>query len=125
MNAKVQRLAACLIFCVLVTSCAFLRGNYGDRFDPKVVESIQKGVSTRQDVASRLGAPDRIVDVSGHEIFQYYNYDMKSGTVLFFSRTNIKGNDLYVFFGKDGVVEDVVFGKQKSPPKFQFWPFGD
>ena len=108
-----------------MTGCAFVRGKYGDRFDPADVESIKKGTSTRTDVAARLGAPDRIIEVNGHEIFQYYDYDLKSGTVLFFSRTNIKGQDLYVFFNKEGVVDDVAFGKLKPPPEFQFWPFGD
>ena len=109
---------------VATTSCAFVRGKYGDQFDPADIESIKKGVSTRIDVATRLGAPDRIIEVNEHEIFQYYNYDVKSGTLLFLSRTNIKGQDLYIFF-KNGVVDDVVFGKPKLTPKFQFWPFGD
>ena len=107
-----------------MTGCAFVRGKYGDQFDATDIESIKKGVSTRTDVAMHLGAPDRILEVNEHEIFQYYNYDVKSGTLLFLSRTNIKGQDLYIFF-KNGVVDDVVFGKLKPTPKFQFWPFGD
>jgi len=109
---------------VTITGCAFVRGKYGDQFDPADIESIKKGGSTRTEVATRLGAPDRIIEVNEHEIFQYYNYDVKSGTLLFLSRTNIKGQDLYIFF-KNGVVDDVVFGKPKPTPKFQFWPFGD
>jgi len=89
-----------------------------------LVETIKIGASTRQDVAAQLGAPERIIEVNDREIFHYYNYALKSGTVLFFSRTNIKGNDLYVFFNRDGIVQDVVFGRQKPPPKMQFWPFG-
>jgi outer membrane protein assembly factor BamE (lipoprotein component of BamABCDE complex) len=107
-----------------MTGCAFVRGKYGDQFDAADIESIKKGVSTRTEVATLLGAPDRIIEVNEHEIFQYYNYDVKSGTLLFLSRTNIKGQDLYIFF-KNGVVDDVVFGKPKSAQKFQFWPFGD
>ncbi len=129
-RAGVSVAASCAVVTVLwslaaVTGCAFVRGKYGDQFNPADVESIKKGTSTRTEVAARLGAPDRIIEVNDHEIFQYYYYDMKSGTVLFFSRTNIKGQDLYVFFNKDGVVTDVAFGKPKPPPEFQFWPFGD
>ncbi len=113
-----------LMFLVL-PGCAFLRGNYGDDFNPADIESLKVGVSTRQDVASQLGAPERIIEVNDREIFHYYNYALKSGTVLFFSRTNIKGNDLYVFFDRDGILQHVVFGRQKPPPKLQFWPFGD
>jgi len=116
--------AAVLLELSVLTGCAFVRGKYGDQFDAADIESIKKGVSTRTEVATRLGAPDRIIEVNEHEIFQYYNYDVKSGTLLFLSRTNIKGQDLYVFF-KNGVVDDVVFGKPKPTPEFQFWPFGD
>jgi outer membrane protein assembly factor BamE (lipoprotein component of BamABCDE complex) len=102
-----------------------VRGNYGDKFKSEEVEAIKVGVSTRQDVAAQLGAPERIIEVNDQEIFHYYNYALKSGTVLFFSRTNVVGNDLYVFFGRDGIVQHVVFGRQKPPPKLQFWPFGN
>jgi hypothetical protein len=105
--------------------CAFVRGNYGDAFNAGDVETIKVGVSSRQDVASQLGAPERILEVNDREIFHYYNYALKSGTLLFFSRTNVKGNDLYVFFGRDGIVQEVVYGRQKAAPKLQFWPFGD
>lgn len=105
--------------------CAFVRGNYGDAFNAGDVDMIKAGVSTRQDVASQLGAPERIIEINDREIFHYYNYALKSGTLLFFSRTNVKGNDLYVFFGRDGIVQEVVRGRQKAAPKLQFWPFGD
>lgn len=129
-RARLRATAGMVLVTVLwaagtVTGCAFVRGKYGDQFNPGDVESIKKGVSTRTEVAALLGAPDRIIEVNEHEIFQYYYYDVKSGTVLFFSRTNIKGQDLYVFFNKNGVVTDVAFGKPKPPPEFQFWPFGD
>jgi outer membrane protein assembly factor BamE (lipoprotein component of BamABCDE complex) len=109
----------------LIQGCAFVRGNYDDDFKQEDVESIKVGASTRQDVAEILGAPERIIQVHDKEIFHYYNYILKSGTVLFFSRTNVVGNDLYVFFSPDGIVQQVVFGRQKPPPKLQFWPFGD
>ena len=117
--------AVAMMVSLALSGCAFVRGNYGDRFNPQDVETIRVGVSTRQDVAAQLGAPERIIEINDREIFQYYNYALKSGTVLFFSRTNLKGNDLYVFFGRDGIVQEVVFGRQKAPPKLQFWPFGD
>ena len=122
------RTAMAVLLAVLaceLSGCAFVRAGYGDRFNPDDVAAIKVGVSTRQDVAAQLGAPERIIEVNDREIFQYYNYALKSGTLLFFSRTNLKGNDLYVFFGRDGIVQEVVFGRQKVPPKLQFWPFGD
>jgi len=109
----------------LIQGCAFFRANYDDDFKQEDVESIKIGVSTRQDVTNILGAPERVIEVHDHEIFHYYNYTLKSGTILFFSRTNVVGNDLYVFFSSDGIVQQVVLGRQKPPPKLQFWPFGD
>lgn len=109
----------------LLQGCAFFRGNYDDDFKQEDVESIKVGASTRQDVAEILGAPERVIQVHDQQVFHYYNYALKSGTVLFFSRTNVVGNDLYVFFSRDGIVQQVVLGRQKPPPKLQFWPFGD
>jgi len=109
----------------LLGGCAFIRGNMGDVIKDEDVAALKKGVTTRAQVAALLGAPERIIEANGHEIFQYYRYDVKSGMVLFFSRTNVKGDDLYVMFNKEGVVDEVVFGKRTDRLKFQFWPFGD
>ncbi len=117
---------ACLL---IVSGCAFSRGNLGDEFKPEDVEKIKKGITTRTEVIAVLGAPDRLVQVNGHDVFQYYRYDLKSGSLLLllvnFSRVNIKSDDLYILFNRDGVVEDVVFGKRTDRLKFQFWPFGE
>jgi outer membrane protein assembly factor BamE (lipoprotein component of BamABCDE complex) len=121
----VRSLLLVVVATTLVQGCAFFRGNYDDDFKQEDVESIKIGASTRQDVANILGAPERVIEVHDKEIFHYYNYTVKSGTVLFFSRTNVVGNDLYIFFSPDGIVQQVVLGRQKPPPKLQFWPFGD
>ena len=121
----VRSLLLVVVATTLVQGCAFFRGNYDDDFKQEDVESIKIGASTRQDVANILGAPERVIEVHDKEIFHYYNYTVKSGTVLFFSRTNVVGNDLYIFFSPDGIVQQVVMGRQKPPPKLQFWPFGD
>jgi outer membrane protein assembly factor BamE (lipoprotein component of BamABCDE complex) len=110
---------------LLLSGCAFFRGNYDDEFNRDHVAAIKVGISTRQDVAELLGAPERVIEVNNQEIFHYYTYMVKSGTILFFSRTNVVGNDLYVFFSREGIAQQVVFGHQKPAPKMQFWPFGD
>ncbi|MGH7257144.1 MAG: outer membrane protein assembly factor BamE domain-containing protein [Nitrospiraceae bacterium] len=109
---------------LLATGCAFVRGNYGEEVHQGDISAIKKGVSTRADVADLLGAPDRIVEANGHEIFHYFHYDMKSGTILLLNRTNIKSDDVFVIFDKNGVVEEVVAGKKRPELEFQFWPFG-
>ena len=112
-----------LVVALLYQGCAFIRGNYGEELGQGDITTIQKGVSTRADVAAVLGAPDRIIEANGREIFHYYHYDVKSGSVFIFSRTNIKSDDIFVIFNGTGVVEEVVSGKRKSPLEFQFWPF--
>ncbi len=119
-------MAATLIFSLSVLGgCAFIRGNMGDEFKHDEVAALEKGVTTRAQVAALLGAPDRIIEVNAHEVFQYYHYDVKSGWLLLFSRTNVKSEDLFVIFNSNGVVDEVIFGKPKRPIKFQVWPFGD
>jgi len=108
---------------LLLQGCAFIRGNYGEELGQGDLTTIQKGISTRADVAAVLGAPDRIVEANGREIFHYYHFDIKSGSVLIFSRTNIKSDDIFIIFDRVGVVEEVVAGKRKGPLEFQFWPF--
>jgi outer membrane protein assembly factor BamE (lipoprotein component of BamABCDE complex) len=121
---SLQRLLSLSFFLLLTTGCAFIRGNYGEEVNAADLSAIKKGVSTRADVADVLGAPDRIVEANGREIFHYFHYDMKSGTVLVLSRTNVKSDDVFVLFDKNGVVEDLVAGKKRPTLKFQFWPFG-
>ena len=77
------------------------------------------------ELAHLIVTPERVIEVNNQEIFHYYTYMVKSGTILFFSRTNVVGNDLYVFFSRDGIAQQVVFGRQRPTPKMQFWPFGD
>jgi len=119
-------MAAILILSLsLLGGCMFIRGSMGDAIKDEDVVPVKKGVTTRAQVAALLGAPERIIEVNGHEIFQYYRYDVKSGLLLVFSRTNIKSDDLFVIFNSSGVVDEVIFGKPKRPIKFQVWPFGD
>ena len=110
---------------ILTGGCAFVRGTYGEEVKPLDLSSMKKGTTTRAEVASLLGAPDRIVEVNDHEIFHYYHFDMKSGLIIIFSRTNIISEDVFVFLDGNGIVQDIVVGKKKPAPEMQFWPFGD
>lgn len=126
-SVKTSTVGNCLIVLglTLLSGCAFVRGNYGTEIHGKDVQGIKKGVSTRSEVAAILGAPDRIIEVNGHEIYQYLHYDIKSGLFFFFSRTNIKSDDVYVMFNSAGIVDELIFGKDNEELKFQVWPFGD
>ena len=115
--------------CVLLvwftaSGCAFSRGDLGVPLNDKDVSAIKKGQTTEAQVVALLGAPDGIQEINHREVFHYYRYSLKHGTILVFSRVNIDSDDLYVFFDQDGVVEQVLLGNRTKDLKFQFWPFG-
>jgi outer membrane protein assembly factor BamE (lipoprotein component of BamABCDE complex) len=128
-GGAVIRIATILLALAVLSGCSFSRGTLGDEFTDINLHSIQKGVSTRADVVAALGAPDRVVRTEGAEIFQYYRYDAKVGSlfllILNFSRLQIKSDDLYVWIGSNGVVQDILYGRRTSNMKFRYWPFGD
>jgi outer membrane protein assembly factor BamE (lipoprotein component of BamABCDE complex) len=122
-------MAWAVVTCVVLSAgCSFNRGTLGDEFKNENVAAVKKG-TTRANVISSLGAPDRIVEANGHEILQYYRYDIKASglflIVVNFSRINVKSDDLYVFVNKDGVVDEVIFGRRTDNMDFRFWPFGE
>ena len=114
-----------LILLGLLGGCAFVRGEVGEPFSEERLQQIEKGKSTRSDVAQQFGAPDEIVRAHGHDIFHYRRYDSKLGWIIFFSRLNIGSDNLWVFFNPEGIVDDFVFGKRTDRLEFQVWPFGD
>lgn len=119
------RILAVVLSFGMLSGCAFFRGHFGEEFDEQAVAAIQKGVTTRAEVTARFGAPDEIVQAADRDIFHYRRYDSKMGFLVIVSRFNIKGDHLYVFFNRNGVVEDVVYGKRTDRLEFQVWPFGD
>lgn len=117
------------IYILLLTACAWSRGTAGDDLYRDAVDTIKKGVTTRQQVVAEFGAPDRVIAANGRDVFQYFHYDVKASSLILiivnFSRLTVKSDDLYVFFDKQGVVDDVVFGKRTEGMKFRAWPFSD
>lgn len=111
----------------LLNGCSFSRGTWGDEFRNEDIQLIKKG-DRRADVIETLGAPDRVVEVNGHEILQYYRYEvrvMAFAPIIAMARTYIVSDDLFVFLNKDALVEDLVFGKRTNRQEYQFWPWGD
>jgi hypothetical protein len=114
---------------ILLQGCAFSRGTLGDVIRPEAVAAIKKATTTKAEVLSLLGAPDRLLQVNGRDVFQYYRYDAKAGSLLLiiinFSRLSIKSDDLFVILNRDGIVEDVISSKRTDGLEFRFWPFGE
>ena len=128
MNATRSLLLAAVL-ASLVQGCAFNRGTIGDDISPIAIEKIKKGITTKPEVLSLLGAPDRLLQVNGRDVFQYYRYDAKAGSLLLiavnFSRLSLKSDDLFVLLNRDGLVEDVIYSRRTDGMEFRFWPFGN
>ena len=128
-SSRLTALACIALGTVFLTACSVSRATLGDEFKAENIEAVKKGTSSRADVVTALGAPDRVLQINGQEVFQYYRYDAKVSSLLLivanFSRLNIKSDDLYVWFTREGIVQDLLFGKRTDKLKFQFWPFGD
>ncbi len=114
---------------LFVMGCSFSRGTLGDEFNAAQIATIKKGETSKGEVVTLLGAPDRVLPMNGQELFQYYRYDAKAGSLLLilvnFTRLNLKSDDLYIWFNREGIVQDVIFGKRSDKLKFQVWPFGE
>ena len=113
----------------LLQGCVVTRGTVGDPIQEEAVSAIKKGKTTMAEVVSSIGAPDRIVRGNDREIFHYYYYDGKSPAMMLillnFIRMDVKSDNLYVFFNRDGIAEEVVYGKRTDRTRFRLWPFGD
>ena len=118
-----------LVLAILIQGCAFSRGTLGDEISADAIATLHKGETTKEQVIHLLGAPDRLVQLNGRDVFQYYRYDAKAGSLLLivlnFTRLSLKSDDLFVVLNQEGLVEDVIFSKRTAGMKFRFWPFGD
>ncbi len=114
---------------VMTQGCAFSRGTIGEDIKSESVAEIKKATTTKADVLALLGAPDRLFQVNGRDVFQYYRYDAKVGSLLLilinFSRVSVKSDDLFVILNREGIVEDVILSKRTEGLAFRFWPFGE
>jgi predicted small secreted protein len=124
----VRALSLVAVAAVLVQGCAFNRGTIGEDISPVAIAKIKKGASTKTEVLSLLGAPDRLLQLNGRDVFQYYRYDAKAGSLLLivvnFSRLSLKSDDLFVILNREGLVEDVIYSSRTEGMEFRFWPFG-
>ena len=104
------------------------RGTLGDEISSNAVAAIKKGETTKAEVLTLLGAPDRLLQINGRDVFQYYRYDAKVGSLLLivinFSRVSMKSDDLFVIMNREGIVEEVISSKRTDGLEFRFWPFG-
>ncbi len=114
---------------LLTQGCVVTRGTLGEPLRDESIAQIKKGVSTTSEVVALMGAPERIVRGNDREIFHYYYYDGKSPALLLLIlnlvRMEVKSDNLYVMFGRNGLVEEVLYSKRTPNVEFKLWPFGD
>lgn len=113
---------------LLINGCVLSRGRVGNPIQEESLSQIEKGSSKKELVVTLLGAPDRIVVGNDKEIFHYYYYDGKSpGLILLVFNilsVNVRSDNLYVFFDKQGIVQDVIYGKRTPEVDFTLRPWG-
>ncbi len=116
--------AAVIGAALALAGCAASRADLNPPLPADALTAIKVGQTTEAQVMTLLGQPELIKGVDGQLLFHYYHYTLKHGTVLLFSRINIASDDIYIFFDKQGIVQNVIAGNRTQNVKFQFWPFG-
>jgi outer membrane protein assembly factor BamE (lipoprotein component of BamABCDE complex) len=113
---------------LVINGCVLSRGRVGNPIQEESLSQIEKGISKKDSVVTLLGAPDRIIVGNDKEIFQYYYYDGKSpGLILLVFNilsVNVRSDNLYVFFDRQGIVQDVIYGKRTPEVDFTLRPWG-
>lgn len=113
---------------LLINGCVLSRGRVGNPIQEESLSQIEKGITKKESVVTLLGAPDRIIIGNDKEIFQYYYYDGKSpGLILLVFNilsVNVRSDNLYVFFDRQGIVQDVIYGKRTPEVDFTIRPWG-
>lgn len=126
---KSASLLLSLVFLLSIQGCVVSRANFGEPIPEGAPAQIKKGSTTMSEVVALVGAPDRIVRGNDREIFHYYYYDAKSPGLLLLLvnliRLDVKSDNLYVFFNKNGVAEEVLYGRRSDRTEFKLWPFGE
>jgi outer membrane protein assembly factor BamE (lipoprotein component of BamABCDE complex) len=113
---------------LVINGCVLSRGRVGNPIQEESLSQIEKGISKKDSVVTLLGAPDRIIVGNDKEIFHYYYYDGKSpGLILLVFNilsVNVRSDNLYVFFDRQGIVQDVIYGKRTPEVDFTLRPWG-
>lgn len=113
---------------LVINGCVLSRGQVGNPIQEDHLNQIEKGITKKDSVVTLLGAPDRIIIGNDKEIFHYYYYDAKSPwlimVLLNLVRVNIRSDNLYVFLDRQGIVQDVIYGKRTQEVDFTLRPWG-
>jgi len=124
----VRTVFTCLLLCLIISGCVVSRGRVGNPINEENMLRIEKGVTPRTHVIELLGAPDRIIQGNETDIYHYYYYDAKSPALILLAfnifSLNVKSDNLYVFIDKQGITQDIIYGKRTNDVDFTLRPWG-
>lgn len=117
-----------ILLCLITSGCVVSRGRVGNPINEQHLQAIQKGVTPRDQIIELLGAPDRIIPGNESDIYQYYYYDAKSPALILLAfnifSLNVKSDNLYIFIDKQGIAQDIIYGKRTDGVDFTLRPWG-
>jgi len=98
----------CCLVLVFVTGCITYKAQVGSPFAVREAVSIQNGVTTRQEVLSRLGSPDAVGRFEGAQEKHFYIFDdVDSSTISFIGTSTTvtqKARSLVILYDENDVV---------------------
>jgi len=117
-----------LSFVLILSGCVVSRGRVGNPINEQQLQRVEKGSTHRDQVVELLGAPDRIIQGNDKDIYQYYYYDAKSPGLILLAfnilSLNVKSDNLYIFIDKQGIAQDIIYGKRTDGVDFTLRPWG-
>jgi hypothetical protein len=93
---------------LLLPACVYSQGNRHQLLDPELIEALEPGESTAQDVVTALGAPTEVVQLGRRSAYRYdASVSKQVGLVLIFLA--LHGSDTqedraWFFFDEDGLL---------------------
>lgn len=107
-----------LTVCLLAVACTQRREIAGRDIDPKTVDQIVVGTTTKQEVTDRFGKPDQVNNKSGEEeyIYTYRGVIEKTTELVLYAKkvTTEERKNLRVLF-KGDVVGEVAYTNSANP----------
>ena len=117
------------LLCVVIGGCQTLRDGYRTGGP----ESLEVGVTTKQQVFERLGAPREVFVGKDWQVLLYtedvergMGFDLKfyALPVLSMGHKHKASDTLIVMLDEKGVVESVRLTETSDSARYKLWPFG-
>ena len=138
---KIRRFCTGMVFLIIVlwgTGCEFRRVVVNDSIPSEILQRLNPGKDSLNEIVQALGAPDEIDSNTTGMVFRYRYGDSKSMWVNFgwlfriflpvapsinVGRGEGVTHVLHIAMNKDGTLEHYVVEDPPPPPQFSFWPF--